>query len=53
MDTHLSSLSVREPLDKIDVTHSTFDAWEIVLYVMALSFMIEGIYQNLIRSVAY
>jgi hypothetical protein len=33
---------VREPLDKIDITHLTFDAWEIILYVMALSFAFEG-----------
>lgn len=33
---------MREPLDKIDVTHRTFDAWEIILYIMALSFTIEG-----------
>ncbi|KXN86125.1 Calcium channel YVC1 [Leucoagaricus sp. SymC.cos] len=34
------SQAVREPLDKIDVTHS-FDAWEIILYVMSLSFILE------------
>lgn len=34
--------TVREPLDKIDVRHSTFDAWEVILYVMALSFLLEG-----------
>jgi hypothetical protein len=34
--------AVREPLDKIDITHRTFDAWEILLYFMALSFTLEG-----------
>jgi hypothetical protein len=32
--------SVREPLDKLH--HSRFDEWEIVLYVMWLSFLMEG-----------
>lgn len=34
---------MREPLDKIDVAHRSFDAWEVVLYIMALSFTLEGV----------
>lgn len=34
--------TVREPLDKLDPNHSDFDAWEIIMYVLALSFSFEG-----------
>lgn len=39
------SQAVREPLDKLDANHLSFDPWEIVLYFMALSFIIEDLYK--------
>ncbi|KAF5363683.1 hypothetical protein D9756_000150 [Leucocoprinus leucothites] len=41
------SQAVREPLDKIDVTHRAFDAWEIILYFMALAFTVEDTFKLL------
>jgi hypothetical protein len=35
-------MAVREPLEKLDDTHRGFDTWEVVLYVMSLSFVFEG-----------
>ncbi|KAF9247409.1 hypothetical protein BU15DRAFT_84908 [Melanogaster broomeanus] len=36
------SQAVREPLERLDPSHSSFDKWECVLYVMALAFCFEG-----------
>ncbi|KIY49452.1 hypothetical protein FISHEDRAFT_41344 [Fistulina hepatica ATCC 64428] len=36
------SQAVREPLDKVHPDNTSFDPWEILLYVFALSFFIEG-----------
>lgn len=33
---------VREPLEKLDESHKNLDPWEYVLYIMGLSFLIEG-----------
>jgi hypothetical protein len=33
---------VREPLEKLEDNNVEFDIWEIILYVMGLSFVIEG-----------
>jgi len=33
---------VREPLDKIDPNNQHIDAWEVILYVLALSFSLES-----------
>lgn len=33
---------VREPLDKLDRNHLALDEWELVLYIMAFSFLLEG-----------
>lgn len=33
---------VREPLERLGDSHLNFDIWEIILYVMGLSFVIEG-----------
>ncbi|KAF7792876.1 hypothetical protein EIP86_003977 [Pleurotus ostreatoroseus] len=37
------SQAVREPLDRLDPDHSDFDTWEIILYVLALSFAFEDV----------
>ncbi|KAF9443331.1 calcium activated cation channel [Macrolepiota fuliginosa MF-IS2] len=49
------SQAVREPLDKINLTHRSFDAWEIVLYLMALSFTLEDLLKlfKLLRLVTW
>jgi hypothetical protein len=39
------SRAVREPLDKLDENHLYIDEWEVVLYFMALSFLIEDTYR--------
>jgi len=33
---------VREPLDKIDPNNQHIDAWEVILYVLALSFSLDS-----------
>lgn len=33
---------VREPLERLGDAHRFLDKWEIVLYVLALSFVVEG-----------
>ena len=33
---------VREPLDKIDPNNQYIDAWEVILYVLALSFSLDS-----------
>ncbi|KAJ3572869.1 hypothetical protein NP233_g2814 [Leucocoprinus birnbaumii] len=38
------SQAVREPLERIDITHP-FDVWEIILYFMALSFAVEDTFR--------
>ena len=35
---------VREPLDKLDPNYTDFDKWETMMYVLALTFAIEGKY---------
>ena len=37
-----ASHQVREPLDKIDPNNQHMDAWEVILYVLALSFSLES-----------
>ncbi|KAI6034454.1 hypothetical protein PISMIDRAFT_672686 [Pisolithus microcarpus 441] len=39
------SQAVREPLERLDPNHAYFDAWEYVLYVMALAFCCEDIHR--------
>ncbi len=34
--------SVRSPLDRLDINHQFLDGWELALYIMALSFALEG-----------
>ncbi|KAL6305806.1 hypothetical protein BKA93DRAFT_816703 [Sparassis latifolia] len=36
------SQAVREPLDKLNPDHSDFEAWEIIMYILGLSFSFEG-----------
>lgn len=33
---------MREPLDRLDPNKTSFDGWEVVLYFISLSFIIEG-----------
>lgn len=40
MDT--CACKVREPLEKLGPNQSTMDGWEILMYIMALAFTIEG-----------
>jgi hypothetical protein len=44
--------TVREPLEKLDPNHDmAFDEWEVALYLLALSFCIEGeLAQELLSS---
>ena len=35
---------VREPLERLGNSHGMFDEWEIVLYIMALAFTMEGMF---------
>lgn len=35
-------LVVREPLDKVHRGHQALDAWEVVMYILALAFSLEG-----------
>ncbi|PPQ77679.1 hypothetical protein CVT25_011114 [Psilocybe cyanescens] len=37
------SRAVREPLERLDYAHRVLDGWELVLYIMALSFTIEDL----------
>ncbi|KAI0375859.1 hypothetical protein BV20DRAFT_959903 [Pilatotrama ljubarskyi] len=39
------SLAVREPLDKLDPDHGDLDAWEVVMYVLALAFSLEDVHK--------
>ncbi|KAJ3544692.1 hypothetical protein NMY22_g2688 [Coprinellus aureogranulatus] len=39
------SQAVREPLDRMDPDKTSFDEWEIILYFMSLSFIIEDMYK--------
>ncbi|KAL7282554.1 hypothetical protein ACG7TL_004025 [Trametes sanguinea] len=36
------SQAVREPLDKLDREHKDLDGWEVLMYVLALAFSLEG-----------
>lgn len=49
------SQAVREPLDKLDPDQTSFDNWEVVLYVMSLSFVIEDLWKfiSLLKFVTY
>ncbi|KAF9464883.1 hypothetical protein BDZ94DRAFT_1296902 [Collybia nuda] len=49
------SQAVREPLEKLDSAHLSFDEWEIILYTMALSFIVEDTHKffTLIRFVTW
>lgn len=38
----IESYPVREPLDKLNRDHDDLDEWEIVMYVLALAFSLEG-----------
>lgn len=41
--SYLSNLLiVREPLERLDVDHKGLDVWELILYVLSLSFIVEG-----------
>jgi len=42
---------VRQPLERLDEAHKSLDEWEIVLYIMALSFLIEGNNSLLSRNI--
>jgi hypothetical protein len=35
-------LIVREPLERLDDAHKGVDGWELILYILSLSFIIEG-----------
>lgn len=35
-------LIVREPIERLDDAHKGLDVWELILYVLSLSFMVEG-----------
>ena len=35
-------LIVREPLERLDEAHKGLDGWELILYVLSLSFIVEG-----------
>ncbi|KAL0949283.1 hypothetical protein HGRIS_009360 [Hohenbuehelia grisea] len=39
------SQAVREPLERLDEHHQSLDEWEIILYVLALSFCIEDVHK--------
>ncbi|KAG6817856.1 hypothetical protein H0H87_001688 [Tephrocybe sp. NHM501043] len=39
------SQAVREPLERLGDSHSSFDEWEIVLYVMGLAFTMEDLHK--------
>ncbi|KAH9948400.1 hypothetical protein B0H21DRAFT_690173 [Amylocystis lapponica] len=45
------SQAVREPLDKLDPDHSDLDPWEIVMYILALSFSFEDLHK--VPSIIY
>ncbi|KAJ3505660.1 hypothetical protein NLJ89_g7303 [Agrocybe chaxingu] len=50
------SQAVREPLERLDETHeNSLDEWEIVLYVLSLSFIVEDLHKlfTLLRLVTY
>ncbi|TFK43743.1 calcium activated cation channel [Crucibulum laeve] len=49
------SQAVREPLDRLDKYHNTLDEWEIVLYVLSLSFIVEDMHKfiTLLRFVTW
>ncbi|KAM5535497.1 hypothetical protein V8D89_010834 [Ganoderma adspersum] len=38
------SQAVREPLDKLDPNHRDLDVWEVIMYVLALSFSFQDIH---------
>ena len=52
--TQSGNRTVREPLDKVNKEHKDLDLFEIILYVMGLSFAIEGkshsTYHSRVRS---
>ncbi|KZT05660.1 calcium activated cation channel [Laetiporus sulphureus 93-53] len=39
------SQAVREPLDKLDPDHSELDIWEVIMYILALSFSFENMHR--------
>jgi hypothetical protein len=39
----INDILVREPLEKLDPDHLFFDYWEVILYTLALSFVLEGL----------
>ncbi|KAF8165552.1 calcium activated cation channel [Crassisporium funariophilum] len=49
------SQAVREPLERLDEAHKSLDDWELVLYIMALSFIIEDLHKfyTLLRFVTW
>lgn len=49
------SQAVREPLERLDEAHRSLDSWEIVLYVMSLSFIVENVHKSyvLLRFVTW
>ncbi|KAF9534693.1 calcium activated cation channel [Crepidotus variabilis] len=49
------SQAVREPLEKVEGAHLSLDEWEVVLYVMGLSFVIEDVFKffTLLRFVTW
>lgn len=44
--------TVREPLDRLDPLLRHLDIWEIALYFMALTFLVEGVSFELLSVVA-
>ncbi|KAF8812231.1 calcium activated cation channel [Phlegmacium glaucopus] len=49
------SQAVREPLEKLNESHKGFDGWEIILYVLSLSFIVEDVHKlfTLLRLVTW
>jgi len=49
------SQAVREPLEKLDEAHKGLDGWELILYVLALSFIVEDTHKfySLLRFVTW
>ena len=44
--TLLNLLIVREPLERLNDAHKGLDVWEFILYVLSLSFIVEGMFLN-------
>ncbi|PFH51286.1 hypothetical protein AMATHDRAFT_3139 [Amanita thiersii Skay4041] len=41
------SQAVREPLERLNPSHKYLDVWEIILYILALSFLVEDLHKFL------